>query len=120
MTALTGKFQALVALSLTQMSLSVLKPRIKLWVEAFTSSPHNLSEEDLMTSEASEGLRPFTQAFIIGVDSVLSALKPRLTESNYDSLISIFSTELTIRFENAVLKCSFNKVPALIIYDVLY
>lgn len=110
MTSLTGKFKSSVIYALTQMNLSLLKPSIKLWVESLTSSDNNLSDEDMVTVETTEGLRPFTQTFLVTVDATLTSLKPQLTPNNYDTLIGIFSSEVTTRFESAVLKCSFNKV----------
>lgn len=110
MSALLGHFQALIATSIAHINASVLKPRVKLWVDEFVDGNHNLTDEDVLQFEASEGLRPFTQAFLVGVDSVLSAHKLKLTEANYDALVNVFCGELTTRVENAVLKCSFNKV----------
>ncbi|KAI1285373.1 Conserved oligomeric Golgi complex subunit 4 [Halotydeus destructor] len=110
LSALAGKFQSLVAFSVNQVSVATLKPKVKLWIEAFTSIDHDLSEDNLSEVEATEGLRSFTQNLIVAVDATLSALKNKLTEGNYDALVSTFAADLATRFENAVLKCTFNKL----------
>ena len=110
MTSLTGKFKSSVTYALTQLNLSLLKPSIKQWQESLISGDNILTEEDMVAIEANQGLRPFTQAFLMTVDGILKELKPQLTPSNYETLVGIFSSEVTTRFESSILKCSFNRV----------
>jgi hypothetical protein len=108
--SLTGRFKSITTSGLGQLCSTVLKPRIKTWIDAFISSNHNLTEEDISNYEASDGLRPFMQTFIISIDAIIKSLKESLTQNNSDTLLSLFSTELTQRLGDAVLKCSYNKV----------
>ena len=112
LSSLTSKFQTLSRHGVHQIYLSLLKPRIKIWVEGLTFGENELSEEDLTILETSEGLRPFTSGFLSEVDQSLKALKPQLTSSNYKNLIVVLADEFCKRAEAAVLKCSFNKVSA--------
>lgn len=110
--ALSGRFKSIITSGLSQLCSSVLKPRIKTWIEAFVSCNHILSEEDVISYESTEGLRPFMQNFLISIDAILKSLRESLTQNNSDTLLSLFSTELTQRLGDAVLKCSYNKVSA--------
>lgn len=46
----------------------------------------------------------------MNLESLLAPFKEVLTGSNYDCLINVVTTEVTIRFEKVVLKSSFNRV----------
>jgi len=107
--SLTGRFKSITTSGLGQLCSTVLKPRIKIWIDAFISSNHNLTDEDISTYEATDGLRPFMQTFIINIDALIKSLKESLTQNNSDTLLSLFSAELT-QLGDAVLKCSYNKV----------
>lgn len=52
----------------------------------------------------------FVQFLIVQIDGLLNTFKQILTPRNIDALISIVATELTIRLERAIKKCSFNRV----------
>ena len=108
--SLTGRFKSIVTSGLHQICSSMFKPRIKSWIDTFLNSNHVLTEDDLTSFEATDGLRPFTQTFIISIDSLMKTFKEVLTQNNYDTLLSLFSTELIQRLGNAVLKCNYNKV----------
>ena len=108
--ALSGRFKSIATSGLVQLCSSALKPLIKTWIDAFITSNHILTEEDLISYEATEGLRPFTHAFIINIDTILKSLQKSLTQNNNDTLLNLFSNELTKRLSDAVIKCSYNKV----------
>ncbi|CAG2106164.1 unnamed protein product [Medioppia subpectinata] len=108
--ALSGRFKSITTSGLGQLCSSVLKPRIKTWVDAFISSNHILNEEDLSSYESTDGLRPFMQTFIISIDALIKSFKESLSQNNSDTLLSLFSTELTQRLGDGVVKCSYNKL----------
>lgn len=110
MVALTGKFKSIVTSGLGQLCSAILKPRIKTWIEEFLDSNHKLNEDDVNVYEASDGLRPFTQTFLLSIDALFKSFKDTLTQNNYDALLSLFSTELTHRLETAIFKIKCNKV----------
>lgn len=114
MSPLTSKFQSLLHTGIHQMYLSLLKPRIKSWVEGLTDAENELLEEDIhsIDSTTEAGLRQFTSSFLFDVDQVLKTLQPRLTPSNYNSLIGVFAGECASRMETAIFKCSFNRLGA--------
>ncbi|XP_054165051.1 conserved oligomeric Golgi complex subunit 4-like [Oppia nitens] len=110
MVALSGRFNSIITSGLGQLCSSVLKPRIKIWIDAFISYNHILSEEELIGFETTDGLRPFMQTFIISLNTFVKSFKDSLTQNNSDTLLSLFSTELIQRLSDAVLKCSYNKL----------
>ena len=113
LTALTSKFQSLAQQGLHQMYQSLLKPRIKIWVDALTLENNELSQQDLLSLETTTeaGIRSFTSSLIYDLNAVLSKmLKPQLTANNYNNLIVILAGEVASRIESAILKCVFNRV----------
>ena len=110
LSSLTTKFQTLARQGINQLYVSLLKPRIKIWVEGLTFAENELTEEELHSLETSEGLRTFTSTFLFDVNQAFNSLRPQLTAGNYNSLISLFSEEFCKRAEAAILKSSFNKV----------
>ncbi|CAG2163767.1 unnamed protein product [Oppiella nova] len=108
--ALSGRFKSITTSGLGQLCSSALKPRIKIWVDAFISSNHILTEEELSSYESTDGLRPFMQTFVISIDAMIKSFKESLSQNNSDTLLSLFSTELTQRLGDGVLKCSYNKL----------
>ena len=108
--SLTTKFQSLIYSGINQLFIGLLKPRLKSWIDSFSCDSHQLTDDDILRYEATDGLRPYTQIFLISLDTLLKTAKNGLTENNYCSLINVLSTELTKRLENALIKCSFDKV----------
>lgn len=112
-TSSTGKFSNLVNYSLTQINITLLKPITKSWVESFLSLDQASNKEEEVESEEDDSLiqlYPFTQSFMIGTENIFKSLKPQLTDSNYNSLVGIFATDVSTRFETAIFKCFYNKV----------
>lgn len=107
---LIAKFQSLINSGCHQIFASLVKGRIKSWLDSFNSESHLLSDDDIVRFEITDGLRPYTQTFMVNLDSILKSMKSALTSNNYKTLINILSTELSQRLENAALKCTFNKV----------
>lgn len=105
-----SKFQTTINSGLSQICKAILKPKIKYWVDSFLAENHQLNENEISKYEATEGLRPFTQDFLVNIDKLIHSFKPNLTTANYEGLINVFTIELTTRLEIAIKKCSFNKV----------
>ena len=105
-----SKFQTTINFGLTQICKAILKPKIKYWIDSFLNENHLLHENEIAKYEATEGLRPFTQEFLVSIDKLIHSFKPTLTNANYEGLISVFCIELTTRLEVAIKKCNFNKV----------
>lgn len=53
---------------------------------------------------------PFVQTLVLNVEGLLQVFKNSLTESNYNALIGILTSEVTARLEKVVLKSTFNRV----------
>lgn len=64
-------------------------------------------QEELAAYEAGE---TFVQFFIVQLDGLLNSFKNSLSPRNYDALVSILATEVTIQLERAIKKISFNRV----------
>ena len=77
-----------------------MKPRIKPWVDTFLGG-HEINEEEYADTEAND---PFVQTLILNLDSLLISFKKSLTSNNYDALVNIMATEVTLQLEKAVLK----------------
>lgn len=107
---LNDKFQSMIHSGLNNIFTGLIKPRIKSWLDAFASESHLLTDEDFMKCEATDGLRPFTQTFLINLDSALKSMKAGLTSNNYRDLLNIMVIELTKRLETTLIKCNFNEV----------
>lgn len=107
------KFQQVINLGMSHLCNSIVKPRIKPWVDTFQSTSHIITEDEFSLYEANDGMRPFIQNFIVTLDGFLKSFKLSLTTSNYDTLISLLATELTSQLEKAVLSCSFNRLGGL-------
>lgn len=108
--SIISKFQTTINSGLCQICKAILKPKIKYWIDSFLGESHLLSENEIAKYEASEGLRPFTQEFLVNIDKLIHSFKPNLTTANYEGLINVFTIELTTRLEVAIKKCNFNKV----------
>jgi hypothetical protein len=53
---------------------------------------------------------PFVQTLVMNLESFLQGFKNSLTESNYNALIGILTTEVAARLEKVILKSTFNRV----------
>jgi hypothetical protein len=84
---------------MVQLRQSVIKPRVKPWMDSFVS--HDLGEEEFSDYEAND---PFVQALILNLDGLLGGFKRSLTPNNYDALVAILAGEVTAQLEKAVLK----------------
>ena len=82
-----------------QLRQSAVKPRIKPWMDTFVS--HDIGEDEFSDYEAND---PFVQNLIRNLDGLLAGFKKSLSENNYDSLVSILTSEVTAQLEKAVLK----------------
>ncbi|KAG8196740.1 hypothetical protein JTE90_014474 [Oedothorax gibbosus] len=113
-TSVNFKLQQLISYGRTHLCTAVVKPRIKPWVDAFQSASHIITEDEYSQYEATDGARPFIQNFIISTDTFLKSLKSSLTTSNFDAIVSLLASELTIQFEKAVMLCQFNRLGGLL------
>ncbi|SPP81705.1 conserved oligomeric Golgi complex subunit 4 [Drosophila guanche] len=110
--AVRDALKATVDFGMQQLRSSAIKPRINPWINKFLSYSHNLTEEELAIYEAEE---TFVQFFIVHLDGLLNSFKTALSPRNYDALVSILATEVTIQLERAIKKCSFNRLGGLIL-----
>eukprot|EP00095_Tigriopus_kingsejongensis_P011780 maker-scaffold119_size336447-snap-gene-1.16 protein:Tk11780 transcript:maker-scaffold119_size336447-snap-gene-1.16-mRNA-1 annotation:"conserved oligomeric golgi complex subunit 4" len=108
--AASDKLKSVLELGLQQLRQTVVKPRIKPWVETFVS--HEIDEETFSEFEAND---PFIQAFILNLDSLLGSFKKSLVANNYDELVSILTAEVTNQLEKAVLKAKFSRLGGLLL-----
>uniref|UniRef100_A0A182IKX9 Conserved oligomeric Golgi complex subunit 4 n=1 Tax=Anopheles atroparvus TaxID=41427 RepID=A0A182IKX9_ANOAO len=104
--------KALVDFGFQQLRSSAIKPRLHPWVDQFLTHNHNLTEEELATYEAGE---TFVQFLIVQIDGLLNSFKVALTPRNFDALVSIVTTEITIRMERAIKKTTFNRLGGLVL-----
>ena len=79
---------------------SVVKPRIKPWVDTFLGG-HEITEDEYADSEAND---PFVQTLILNLDGLLTSFKKSLTANNYDALVNILAVEVTVQIEKVVFK----------------
>lgn len=108
--SIISKFQTTINSGLSQICKAILKPKIKYWIDSFLNENHILNENEIAKYEATEGLRSFTQEFLVNIDKLIHSFKPNLNTANYEGLINVFCIELTSRLELAIKKCNFNKV----------
>uniref|UniRef100_T1J554 Conserved oligomeric Golgi complex subunit 4 n=1 Tax=Strigamia maritima TaxID=126957 RepID=T1J554_STRMM len=105
-----NKFKELVDYGMKQLSTTVVKPRIKPWVDSFFSVSHDITEDEFSNYEAND---PFVQNLIINLENLLLSFKQNLTPTNYDSLVTVLAFEVSVRLEKSVLKSSFNRLGGL-------
>lgn len=108
--ALVSKFNQLARLGVQQIYVATFKAIIKSMVDAFASSNHVLGEEDIFQYEATDGLRPFVQTFLVQLNTIGAPFKKQLTEENFDLLVELIGGEYSTRLYKSLFKCSFNKV----------
>ncbi|KAH8350733.1 hypothetical protein KR084_005657 [Drosophila pseudotakahashii] len=110
--AVRDALKATVDFGMQQLRSSVIKPRLNPWINQFLNYSHNLNEEELSAYEAGE---TFVQFFIVQLDGLLNSFKNSLSPRNYDALVSILATEVTIQLERAIKKISFNRLGGLVL-----
>nr|CAD7409797.1 unnamed protein product [Timema poppensis] len=104
--------RAVVDYGIQQLRASAIKPRVSPWVDSFLAVSHQLSEEEFASYEADGA---FIQNLIMNLQGLLTSLKPNLTPGNYDTLVSILTSEVTSHMEKVVLKSSFNRLGGLVL-----
>ncbi|KAH8410645.1 hypothetical protein KR009_009875 [Drosophila setifemur] len=110
--AVQDALKATVDFGMQQLRSSVIKPRLSPWINQFLNYSHHLNEDELAAYEAGE---TFVQFFIVQLDGLLNSFKNSLSPRNYDALVSILATEVTIQLERAIKKISFNRLGGLVL-----
>nr|XP_016945408.1 conserved oligomeric Golgi complex subunit 4 [Drosophila suzukii] len=110
--AVRDALKATVDFGMQQLRSSVIKPRLNPWINQFLNYSHNLNEEELAAYEAGE---TFVQFFIVQLDGLLNSFKNSLSPRNYDALVSILATEVTMQLERAIKKITFNRLGGLVL-----
>nr|CAD7434218.1 unnamed protein product [Timema monikensis] len=132
--SVNASLRAVVDYGIQQLRASAIKPRVSPWVDSFLAVSHQLSEvttpalrdnstfswsseihifqEEFASYEADEA---FIQNLIVNLQGLLTSLKPNLTPGNYDTLVSILTSEVTSHMEKVVLKSSFNRLGGLVL-----
>ncbi|XP_076448808.1 conserved oligomeric Golgi complex subunit 4-like [Babylonia areolata] len=106
----SGRFKDVVDFGFSQLSSSAIRPRIKPLTDSFLSTNHNISEEEFSNYEAND---PWVQGSIVTLDTMLSTFKSSLTSANYDTFVTLVTTEITVQLEKAVGKTTFNRLGGL-------
>lgn len=104
--------KAIIDFGMQQLRSSALKPRLHGWVDDFLNYSHNLSEEELAAYEAGE---TFMQKLIIELDALLNSFKESLCGRNYEILVGMVATDVTVRMERVMKKTAFNRLGGLIL-----
>ncbi|KAL8591236.1 hypothetical protein ACOMHN_017560 [Nucella lapillus] len=106
----SGRFKDVVDYGFSQLSSSAIKPRIRPLTDSFLSTNHNISEEEFSIYEAND---PWVQGSIVTLDTMLSTFKSSLTSANYDTFVTLVTTEITAQLEKALGKTAFNRLGGL-------
>ena len=106
--ALVARFRSINEQGMQQLRTSVIKPRIKPWMDSFPS--HDISEETFSDYEAND---PFIQTLIMNLDSLLGSFKDSLTTANYETLVGMMAAEVTLQIEKTALKFKFSRLGGL-------
>ncbi|MCL4127343.1 UNVERIFIED_CONTAM: hypothetical protein GTU68_060667 [Idotea baltica] len=101
-----GRFRTVVDFGLSQLQATAIKPKVKPWVDSFTTIPHDITEEEFGSYEAND---PFSQQLMVQLDSLLGSFLPLLTPDNHKSLVEILVKEVASQLEKAVSKSAFNR-----------
>ncbi|XP_015126863.1 conserved oligomeric Golgi complex subunit 4 isoform X2 [Diachasma alloeum] len=108
----TSTLRSVIDYGMEQLRASAVKPRVTPWVDSFLSVNHQINEDQLLRYETDE---PFVQTLVMNLEGLLQGFKDSLTPSNYDALVGILTSEVTIRLEKIVLKSTFNRAGGLIL-----
>ncbi|XP_042869293.1 conserved oligomeric Golgi complex subunit 4-like [Penaeus japonicus] len=106
----TGKLGMVGEFGISQLRATAIKPRVKPWVDTFTITSHDISEDEFACYEAND---PFSQTLMVQVDGLLGSFLPLLTEENYKSLVSVLVAEVAAQLEKAIMKSTFNRLGGL-------
>ncbi|KAB7494069.1 Conserved oligomeric Golgi complex subunit 4 [Armadillidium nasatum] len=104
--ATSGRFRSVVDFGLSQLQATAIKPKVKPWVDTFTTISHDITEEELSAYEAND---PFSQQLMVQIDGLLGSFIPLLTTENHKSLVEILVKEVASQLEKAVFKSTFNR-----------
>lgn len=108
--AVQASLRATLDSGLAALRSSVVKPRVKPWVDGFCLVTHNLTDEMFSDFAAND---PWVQQTILNIDMLLKSFKLSLTQTNFDSFVNIVASEVTLQLEKAVTKTSFNRLGGL-------
>ena len=97
--ALIQRFKAIIEQGMQQLRQSVIKPRIKPWMDAFPS--HDIDEDTFADYEAND---PFVQTLIMNLDSLLVSFRESLTTTNFETWVGLMAIEVTLQLEKTSLK----------------
>ncbi len=106
--ALSNKFQSIAEQGMQMLRQSVIKPRIKPWVDTFPS--HDIDEDSFADFEAND---PFVQTFIMNLDGLLVSFKGSLTAGNYETFVGMLASDVTLQIEKVTLKSKFSRLGGL-------
>ena len=108
--AVQARLRATLDSGLAALRTSVIKPRVKPWIDGFCLVTHNLTDEMFSDFAAND---PWVQQTILNIDMLLKSFKLSLTQTNFDSFVNIVASEVTLQLEKAVTKTSFNRLGGL-------
>jgi hypothetical protein len=103
--AVSNRLKAITDQGMQLLRQSVIKPRIKPWVDTFPT--HDINEETFADYEAND---PFVQTLIMNLDGLLSTFKGSLTLNNYETLLAMMASEVTLQLEKAALKSKYVEI----------
>ena len=97
--AVAGRLKSITDQGMQVLRQSVIKPRIKPWVDTFPN--HDIDEDTFADFEAND---PFVQTLVMNLDALMTSFKGSLTANNYDILMVMLASEVTVQLEKAVFK----------------
>ncbi|GJQ85732.1 hypothetical protein Trydic_g12138 [Trypoxylus dichotomus] len=112
LSAVTATLKEVIEYGLQQLRASAIKPRVHPWIDSFMSINHQMTEDELSTYDAGE---TFVQTLIMNLESLLIPFKEILTPNNYDSLVTVVTTEVITRLEKVIFKSTFNRLGGLVL-----
>lgn len=107
MISVTDKLKIVLDTGMAALRTAVVKPRLKPWIDSFTTIPHNINDEQYSEFEAND---PFVQGLIVNLDGLLNTFKIGLTTGNYERFVMLVAGEVTLQLEKAVMKTSFSRL----------
>jgi len=105
-----AKLKTVLDSGLAALRTSAIKPRMKPWVDSFCSYSHNITEEQFSDYTAND---PWVQQTIVNLDNLMQSFRSGLTAANFDSLVMLVASEVTVQLEKAVIKSSFSRLGGL-------
>ena len=107
MISVNDKLKIVLDTGMAALRTAVVKPRLKPWIDSFTTIPHNINDEQYSEFEAND---PFVQGLIVNLDGLLNTFKIGLTTGNYERFVMLVAGEVTLQLEKAVMKTSFSRL----------